>query len=180
MLVSKGLQSGNLGIAVLLTPIRLFAVCVVPLLLMMFMAHAVADDNPDRDQEVMSVLDQFMKSLNQLDIVAHTDTMHFPHFRHTKGDVVVLESPEDYFPYLDLPQAQRREKLRNVLGAQWDHSEWASREIVQTSPAKVHVATTFVRFRKDGSEIGAFDSLYILTFEGGRWAIKGRSTFAPR
>ena len=39
--------------------------------------------------------------------------------------------------------------------------------------------TRFVRLREDGSEISAFDSLYVLTHESERWGIKGRSSFAP-
>ena len=70
--------------------------------------------------------------------------------------------------------------LRKVLGSEWDRSEWTRREIIQSSSEKVHVAASFARFRKDGSKIATFDSLYILTFEGERWAIKGRSSFAPR
>ena len=34
-------------------------------------------------------------------------------------------------------------------------------------------------FASDGSVIKSFDSLYVLTFEDGRWGIRGRSSFAP-
>jgi hypothetical protein len=56
---------------------------------------------------------------------------------------------------------------------------WTRRDIVQADDTKVHVATTFVRLRKDGSEIASYDSLYVMTFQDGRWGIKGRSSFAP-
>jgi hypothetical protein len=69
--------------------------------------------------------------------------------------------------------------LRELLGPGWQRSEWTQRKIVQGDGTKVHVVTSFVRLRSDGSEIGTFHSLYVVTFENDRWAIKGRSSFAP-
>jgi hypothetical protein len=63
--------------------------------------------------------------------------------------------------------------------AEWDHSAWARREVVHSGPDKVHIDTRFVRYRKDGSEIGGFDSLYVVTCENGHWGVKARSSFAP-
>jgi hypothetical protein len=36
----------------------------------------------------------------------------------------------------------------------------------------------FTRYRLDGSIIASYDSLYIVTLEHGRWAVKMRSSFA--
>jgi hypothetical protein len=36
-----------------------------------------------------------------------------------------------------------------------------------------------VRYRKDGSELSRFDSLYIVEFKNGRWGLTARSSFAP-
>ena len=41
----------------------------------------------------------------------------------------------------------------------------------------VDVDTEVTRYRKDGSLLGRFNSLYILTKEDGRWGIKVRSSF---
>jgi len=35
------------------------------------------------------------------------------------------------------------------------------------------------RYRADGSELGAFDSIYVVTREDGHWGVKARSSFAP-
>lgn len=59
----------------------------------------------------------------------------------------------------------------------WDKSIWIHRRIVTLSESKVHVDTRFRRLRKDGSEIGTYDSLYILIKKDGRWGIKMRSSF---
>jgi hypothetical protein len=36
-----------------------------------------------------------------------------------------------------------------------------------------------MRYRKDGSVIGGFDSIYVITCENGHWGVKARSSYAP-
>jgi len=62
---------------------------------------------------------------------------------------------------------------------EWDHSAWEKREIIHSGDDKVHIDTRFTRYRKDGSVIGGFDSIYVVTCEDGHWGIKARSSFAP-
>ncbi len=120
-------------------------------------------------EQVMAVLDEFMRSFNALDIEAHGDTYHFPHYRLASGQMRVIETSADL----------NQEQLKMFLeGIGWHHSAWVSREISMASADKVHVNTRFTRFRADGSEIGSYDSLYILTRENGKWGIKMRSSFA--
>jgi hypothetical protein len=140
---------------------------------------AVARAETPRDEQVMAVLDQYMGALNELDIERHVATYHFPHYRHASGDITVWQSAQEAMPILAVSEEQRRARLREALGPTWHRSEWTRREIVQGGDTKVHVVTTFARLREDGSEIATYDSLYVLTFENGRWAIKGRSSFAP-
>jgi hypothetical protein len=132
-----------------------------------------------RDEQIMLVLDRYMDALNELDLEGHVATYHFPHFRHASGAVAIWENPEEAMPILLLPEEERRSRLRDALDPTWERSEWRRREIVQGDDEKVHVLTAFVRLREDGSEIARYDSLYVLTFEQGRWGIKGRSSFAP-
>lgn len=141
---------------------------------------AIADEELSvRDAEIMAVLDRYMDALNALDLEAHVATYHFPHYRHAGGRIVVWETARDAMPILDRPETERRAALRSVLEPDWHRSEWTRRDIVQGDDEKVHVVTRFVRLREDGSEISAFDSLYVLTYESERWGIKGRSSFAP-
>jgi hypothetical protein len=132
-----------------------------------------------RDAEIMLVLDRYMDALNDLDLEGHVATYHFPHYRHASGKIVVWQSAREAIPGLDVPEAERRALLRGVLEPDWQRSEWTRRDIVQGDAEKVHVVTRFVRLRADGSVIKTFDSLYVMTCESGRWAIKGRSSFAP-
>ena len=140
-------------------------------------AEPLAGSN--RDKEIMGVLDRFMDGLNELDLEKHFSTYHFPHFRYASGTINVSENVQAFMPFHKASKEDRRRNLLKFLGPDWDHSAWTRRDIVQGDTTKVHVATTFVRYRKDGSKIADFESLYVLTFEDGRWGIKGRSSFAP-
>jgi hypothetical protein len=50
--------------------------------------------------------------------------------------------------------------------------------VIDAGPEKVHFRAQFTRYRGDGSAIGSYRSLYIVTLKGGRWAIQGRSSWA--
>ena len=147
-------------------------------------SSTLAVEDAKRDAAVMAVLDGYMDGLNALDLERHVSTYHFPHYRHASGKIAVWATPEEALPVLVMPEGERLEAVRAVLEPDWVRSEWTRRDIVQADDQKVHVATTFVRLRADGSVIKTFDSLYVLTLEAGadgeaRWGIKGRSSFAP-
>ena len=155
----------------------LFALMIV--ITMIGTAKAAEDQHAARGKQVMLVLDTFMDGLNQLDLNKHFQTYHFPHFRYASGKINIFKNAAAAMPFLDESKEQQRKRLLKFLGPEWDHSAWTRRDIVQGDEGKVHVATTFVRYRKDGTAIRAYESLYVMTFENGRWGIKGRSSFAP-
>ena len=51
-------------------------------------------------------------------------------------------------------------------------------EVIDAGPAKVHFRVQFARYRDDGSPIGSYRSLYIVTVKDDRWAIQCRSSWA--
>jgi hypothetical protein len=124
---------------------------------------------PQVKDEVNALLDEYMTAWNRKDLEAWERTFHFPHYRLADGRMRVL----------DRPGMQDAAKVWAAAGSDWHHSGWDRRRIVHASSDKVHVDTTFTRYRADGSKIGSFESLYILTKEGGRWGVKLRSSFAP-
>lgn len=122
------------------------------------------------ETEIIEVLDTWMAAFNRLDIVAWEETFHFPHYRLASGNMRVLNEPGE----------QDVERIRQNLTARgWHHSGWDRRNIVHISESKVHVDTQFTRYRADGTVIASYESLYVLTYESGRWGIKLRSSFAP-
>jgi hypothetical protein len=46
-------------------------------------------------------------------------------------------------------------------------------------PATVHFAVQFSRYEADGTKLGSYPSMWIITKQGGRWGIQARSSFLP-
>jgi len=131
-----------------------------------------AEQEPDTPEaQAMQVLDDFMLAFNTYDAKAWMQTLHFPHYRLANGEMVILQSGDETLERLKYSISALRQ-------SGWHHSAWTLREIVHTGPNKVHINTRFTRYREDGSIIASYDSLYIVTFEQGRWAVKMRSSFA--
>jgi hypothetical protein len=116
----------------------------------------------------MQVLDDFMTAFNARDVEAFEKTFNFPSIRLASGKLVTLNKG-DMTP----------ERFTTGALAEWDHSAWERRKIIHAGENKVHVDTRFTRYRKDGSVIGGFDSIYVITKENGHWGVKIRSSFAP-
>jgi hypothetical protein len=129
-------------------------------------SHAV---DPRVSAAVFQVLDEYMATFNAKDLVGWERTYQFPHYRLASGKMSVLEKSGLRDPAKVFGELQK---------TGWDHSQWDHRNIIQASADKVHVDTEFSRYRADGSLIGHFESLYILTKEDGRWGIKFRSSYA--
>ncbi len=122
------------------------------------------------EDEALGVLDEFMRSFNARDMTAWAETLHFPHVRFASGQVAVYESAEVF---------AARNVFAQLAATGWDHSHWLRREVVLSSPEKVHFATTFQRFNVDNEPIGTYESLYIVTRIDGEWGIQARSSLAP-
>ena len=116
----------------------------------------------------MKCLDDFMAAFNARDIDAWQKTFNFPSVRLASNTLVVID--KDYHQ----PDMFNRGAL-----TEWDHSAWERRAVIHAGDDKVHIDTRFVRYRKDGSVIGGFDSIYVVTCEDGHWGVKARSSFAP-
>jgi 2-hydroxychromene-2-carboxylate isomerase len=135
-----------------------------------FVADRLVDKPDEVEAACMATLDRFMAALNAYDAAAMDAAMHFPHIRFAGGTIKVYDKPGSN--PMDLFDKLRKED-------NWSHSEWNERKIVQRNDTKVHMALTYTRFRADGSTLGVYESLYILTLKDGRWGIQVRSSFGP-
>jgi hypothetical protein len=125
--------------------------------------------DPALEAAAMKLLDEYMAAWNRKDVTAWERTFHFPHYRLASGKMNVLERPG---------QQDEARLWQTMAASGWRHSQWDRRRIVHASADKIHVDTKFTRYRADGSRIGSYESLYILTREDGRWGVKLRSSFA--
>src|SRR5215218_6377339 len=114
------------------------------------------------------VLDDFMTAFNARDIPAFEATFNFPSVRFASNQLVILKAG-DMTP----------DRFTTGALADWDHSAWERREVIHAGPDKVHIDTRFTRYRKDGSVIGGFDSIYVVSNQDGHWGVKIRSSYAP-
>ena len=116
----------------------------------------------------MKCLDDFMAAFNARDVEAFEATFNFPSIRLASGKLVTLNKGD-----------MTADRFTTGALAEWDHSAWEHRKIIHAGDDKVHIDTNFVRYRKDGSVLGEFDSIYVITCENGHWGVKARSSFAP-
>jgi hypothetical protein len=114
------------------------------------------------------VLDAFMKAFNARDTPAFEETFNFPSVRLASQGLVIIKAGD-----------MKPERFSQGALAEWDHSAWDRREVIHAGPDKVHIDTRFTRYRKDGSVIGGFDSIYVVNRENGKWGVKIRSSYAP-
>lgn len=114
------------------------------------------------------VLDDFMAAFNARDIPAFEKTFNFPSARLASNRMTILEKG-----------TMQPERFTTGALAEWDRSAWERRAVIHAGPDKVHIDTRFTRYRKDGSVIGGFDSIYVITCEDGHWGVKARSSYAP-
>ena len=125
-------------------------------------------EHPESVAAALAALDRFMAALNRRDEPALNGTLHFPHVRLASGRVAVWDTPGTY----------RIADFLGRAGDGWHESRWDERTVVHAGPEKVHFAVQFSRWRADGSLIGRYRSIYIVTQVDGRWGIQARSSFA--
>ena len=125
-------------------------------------------DHAEAIAAAVKVLDDFMAAFNARDLAAWDRTFNFPSVRLASNRLVILQAGD-----------HKPEMFSQGALADWHHSAWERRDIIHAGPDKVHFDTRFSRFRADGSVIGGFDSIYVVTCEDGHWGVKARSSYAP-
>lgn len=123
----------------------------------------------DESRAALQVVEDYIASFNTRDIKKFEATMHYPHVRLADGKVKVWETPPG--------QNEIFGALEKSIG--WDYTTLEETKVIQCGPDKVHVAVKVSRRRKDGTPIQTFQSLYLVTNQGGRWGIQIRSSYAP-
>ncbi|HEY2050908.1 MAG TPA: hypothetical protein VGH03_16330 [Caulobacteraceae bacterium] len=116
----------------------------------------------------MKVLDDFMTAFNARDVEAFEATFNFPSVRLASNTLRMIEKGD-----------HKPEMFGTGALAEWDHSAWERRDVIHSGLDKVHIDTRFTRYRADGSVIGGFDSVYVVTCQDGHWGVKIRSSYAP-
>ena len=118
-------------------------------------------------KEAMAALDRHMSALNARDPAGLAASLHFPHFRLTGGRMKVWDHPDSYL-----------DDFFARAGEGWHHSVWDFMTPIAAGPDKVHMDVQFTRYRENGSSMGAYRSLWVVTRLNGVWATQLRSSYA--
>ena len=115
-------------------------------------------------EESLAVVDRYLAALNARDTGAIRAAFNFPYMRiGATGTLSRYERPDDYdFDHFH----------RTTRHDAWHHTEWDRTEVVFATAGKAHVAVNFTRYREDGSVIGRYFSLYVVTCQDQHWGIQ--------
>jgi hypothetical protein len=123
----------------------------------------------ESEASATALLDEWMAAFNARDLGRWAATFNYPSVRLAGGRVVTLDGSESLRP----------DTFERLGAAGWVRSAWDRRKVIHASADKVHFDTRFTRYRADGSVIGSYDSIYVVTRQGGHWGVQARSSFAP-
>lgn len=120
----------------------------------------------------VDAVEAYLDAVNRRDAQAFAASLHYPHYRVTIGGQIQ-------------PSEEARQVASNITFERLASTGWArtaSHNVnpVQVSSDAVTVALELLRYNADGEQIAQFDTLYFVTRQDGRWALKARSSFAPR
>lgn len=127
--------------------------------------------NNEYEEKAVEAAIAFMDAFNAADPEAARKCLNYPHARVGAGGTLVVNETSS-----DQMSGDFFETFRQLTG--WNHSCWDSREVIQSSETKAHLKVTFSRYRTDGSLIGTYPSIWVMTEQDGHWGIKMRSSFA--
>ena len=127
--------------------------------------------NSEAEENATNTAIAYQDAFNEASVIKTDSFLNFPHARvGADGRLVVAAKPGDTLP------ANFFTFFRDSYG--WNHSCWDSRTVLQSSDKKVHLMVIFYRYRKDGTRIGTFPSIWVITKQDGHWGIKMRSSYA--
>ncbi len=120
-------------------------------------------------RSALDVMQAHIDALNACDETGIAKTLHFPHFRLSGTALKSWITPDNYFA-----------DFRARSGTTWARSSFDDIHVLQTSDDKVHLDAEINRYDSNAAIISTFRSLWIITYEDGRWAAKFRSSFATQ
>ncbi|MDA0694592.1 MAG: hypothetical protein O2851_08165 [Proteobacteria bacterium] len=153
---------------------RIFQIVMLVFVLVQVAPVTSAQNQSENEAAIasaMAALDERMLTFNSRDPVAYAGSHNYPYVRFASGTVTIWHTAEEFVA---------RESFERLIAQGWDHSRFISRDVVLTSPGKVHVNTVFQRFNANNESIGTYESLYIVTRDAnGHWGTLARSSLAP-
>ena len=136
----------------------------------MFNYSCDAANLPDYVATGCKALDEYLEVFNTGDVHKWAAALHYPHVRIAGERVIVWENAEAF--------AKDNDMSPLVKKINWGYNAWDWRHLLQFGPGKMHFAVQLSRYTVNDVFISSFESLYIVTRIGTRWAVQGRSSYA--
>jgi hypothetical protein len=120
------------------------------------------DKKLDLPDHIRQCGEDYLAAFNGRDLAGYGNALHYPFVSIIGPEVTVLYAADGLHPGM----------FDYMEQTGWDRSVWESARIIQSGPAKAHLAVHFTRRRKDDSVIEAIDCVYAITHENGKWGMK--------
>lgn len=126
--------------------------------------------NNEPEEKAVKAAISYMDAFNEADANKTDSFINFPHAIVGANGVLAVSEKAG-----TLSSPKFFTDFRQRYG--WNHTCWDSRTVIHSNENKVHLVVTYSRYRADGSKIGTFPSIWIMTQEGNHWGFKLRSNF---
>lgn len=134
--------------------------------------------DPQAEAEATALLDRWMDAWNARNMQAWMDTFNFPSARiDNKGNAVLITEGSMNTGVDGNGESEMFKAMAAHTG--WHHSSWDRRLVIWSEPHRCCFDTCFSRYEEDGTLIGVYESIYIVTKdEVGHWGVKSRCSTA--
>jgi len=126
--------------------------------------------NNESEEKAVEAAIGYMNAFNEADAAKTDSFINFPHGLISANGVLTVSEKAG-----TLSAPGFFADFRRRYG--WNHTCWDSRTVIHSNENKVHLAVTYSRYRADGSKIGTFPSIWVMTRQDNRCGFKLRSNF---
>jgi hypothetical protein len=135
-------------------------------LLALVAGSAAVACEPVTEAELVAALDRFLlDGFNSRDPNVWATTLSYPHCRIGGVTTSVWQTPQEYASRFD---------YQRQFAMGWDHSEWASREVLWCTSDAAFARVHYLRKRADDSILHSLHGVYTLTRQDGEWGVLAR------
>lgn len=113
-------------------------------------------------QAALRCLDEYLAAWDARDAIALAASLNTPALMLGRGRGVAITDPAE----------QAGAMLEQMVATGWHHSTWLRREMLHCDEDKVHFDVRFCRYREDGSILGTFAGVYIVTRNHQHWGVQ--------
>lgn len=112
-----------------------------------------------------AALDAFTEAFNACDLQRVDQALHFPHVMLSGSQTLIWQTPGQH-------PADFFEQLRSTG---WRRTQYEARQAVWLVQDKVHFVVSYTRRDGDDRILSTHTNMWIVTCQGGRWAVALRS-----